>query len=526
MMPKLPKRLPLRFRLAVLVAGTTLPLIFFSADIVYLNYEANRQNASDRILEFARAMTLNVERELQSTTAALQALALSRALRAGDIEGFRPQAEEFLQHQRAGANLVLIDRNGRQILNSAAPAGTPLPVVNAIDAVRTVFATKRPVVTNYRISPVLNRPIVSVDVPVTRGDQVIYDLSLNPTIELFNDIIQQQRPPERWVVSVFDASGVHVARTPNPDRFVGSKASDSLFPSLMTKPEGVIETTSLEGTALLTAFSKSASTGWSVAVGMPRELLTEPLWRSIAITIALGVGCLLTGLAFAVRMARRIARAEAHRELLINELNHRVKNTLTTVQSIATRTLGQSGGGAEAVKALEARLVALSRTHNVLSEERWESADLREIVSRALDPYIASGRSRVHLWGPDVRLSPRAALTLALVLHELATNAAKYGALSKSEGRISVEWHIANNEQGPRVHLSWIETGGPAVQNPERKGFGSTLIERSVAYELQGTAELHFDPSGVICRIEIPLRSVRARREDEAEEAPFPAASP
>ena len=132
----------------------------------------------------------------------------------------------------------------------------------------------------------------------------------------------------------------------------------------------------------------------------------------------------------------------------------------------------------------------------------------------------------MHLWGPDVRLSPRAALTLALVLHELATNEAKYGALSKSEGRISVEWHIANNEQGPRVHLSWIESGGPAVQSPERKGFGSTLIERSVAYELQGTAELHFDPSGVICRIEIPLRSVRARREDEAEEAPSPAASP
>src|SRR5436190_13905655 len=111
----LPKRLPLRFRLAVLVAGTTLPLIFFSADIVYLNYEANRQNASDRILEFARSMTLNVDRDLQSTTAALQALALSRALRASDIDGFRTQAEEFLRHQRPGANLVLIDRNGRQV---------------------------------------------------------------------------------------------------------------------------------------------------------------------------------------------------------------------------------------------------------------------------------------------------------------------------------------------------------------------------------------------------------------------------
>jgi two-component sensor histidine kinase len=195
------------------------------------------------------------------------------------------------------------------------------------------------------------------------------------------------------------------------------------------------------------------------------------------------------------------------------------------VQSIATRTLGKSGGSAEAVKALEARLVALSRTHNVLSEERWESADLREIVARALEPYIATGRARVHLWGPDVRLSPRAALTLALVFHELATNAAKYGALSNPDGRISVEWHIANNQQGPRLNLSWIETGGPAVHTPDRKGFGSTLIERSIAYELKGTTELSFDASGVICRIEIALSSVRAREEGEAEEVPFPAAS-
>jgi two-component sensor histidine kinase len=304
---------------------------------------------------------------------------------------------------------------------------------------------------------------------------------------------------------VFDRAGVNVARTPNPERFVGQRASPSLYPALMAKSEALVETVSLEGTPLLSAFSRSPSSGWSVAMGVPRRALAEPLWRSLGLTIGTGLVFLFTGLAFALRMASRIARAEAHRELLINELNHRVKNTLATVQSIAARTFCRSSGDSEAKRAFESRLIALSGPHNVLSEDKWQRADLREMVLRVLEPYTLQAHGRLRLAGPDLRLQPRSALTIAMVLHELAINAAKYGALSAAEGRIAIDWTLVGEGGARQLRLTWRETGGPPVGPPERKGFGSVLIERSVKQELDGTAELLFDPSGLTCTLQVPL---------------------
>ena len=486
-----------------------LPLIIFSAAIVYVNYEGDRKSAADRVLEVTRGMMLAVDRELQGIVAALQVLALSQPLRDGDFAGFRRQAETYLSQQRPGSNLVLSDRT-KQIVNLRVPPGVPLPILMETETVGVVFDTGRPAISNLRTGPVLRRLIVTVHVPVIYNGHVVYSLSINPTLETFSEIIQQQRPPEGWVISVFDRAGVNVARSPNPERFVGTRASDSLYPELMRRNEGVIETTSLEGTPLLTAFSKSPSSGWSVAAGIPRDTLTQSLWQSMATTIAIGSGLLLLGLAFAVRMATRIARAEALRELLINELNHRVKNTLTTVQSIAARTL-RGSNHAEAVKTLDSRLVALSRTHNVLSETNWESADLEGIAAGALELYASRKSPRVTISGPTVHLQPRAALTIAMVLHELATNAIKYGALANPNGQVSLTWHVIDGAPEPTLRLVWRETGGPTVEPPQRKGFGSTLIEAGIAHELNGTATLGFDPPGVVCTMEFPLRAARAQ---------------
>lgn len=513
----MPKRLPLRLRLALLVAGTTLPLIIFSAAIVFLNYEANRKNASDRTLEVARGLMLTVDRELQSLTAALQVLALSQPLRSGDLEGFRTQASAFLGRQKDGANIVLIDRSGRQVLNMAVPPGVELPISPPTSAARAVLEKAVPAIGNYRIGEITKRPIVTVNVPVTRGGEVIYALAFSPTPERFEDIIREQRPMDGWVVAVLDADAINIARLPSPELFVGVRAAPTLYAELMRAREGVSETISLEGTPLLTAFSRSATSGWSVAVGIPRDALTRPLWRTLAATIGIGLAFLVVGLAFAVGMARRIARAEAHRELLINELNHRVKNTLTTVQSIAARTLRNAPDSSQAVMALEDRLIALSSAHNVLSAEKWESADLRDVVRGVLQPYARRYSERLNTWGENIRLKPRAALTIAMVLHELATNAAKYGALSNTEGRVVVEWAVVNASGGPMLRLLWTESGGPSVDVPERKGFGSTLIERSVTDELKGSTTLTFGPSGVTCRLDIPMSGLQAAGEPPEE---------
>ncbi|MBD2746225.1 PAS domain S-box protein [Microvirga sp. BT688] len=198
-------------------------------------------------------------------------------------------------------------------------------------------------------------------------------------------------------------------------------------------------------------------------------------------------------------------RAEEQRTLLINELNHRVKNTLATVQSIASQTLRNATTMPEAKEAFEGRLMALARAHDVLTTENWEGAELRNIVAQAVAPYRSLSEDRLTIEGPEVRLSPRIALALSMALQELTTNAVKHGALSNATGKVDIAWDVSRAEPGSRLHLRWQESGGPPVQPPTRQGFGSRLIERSLARELNGDVQITFHPDGVLCTVDAPL---------------------
>jgi PAS domain S-box-containing protein len=193
-------------------------------------------------------------------------------------------------------------------------------------------------------------------------------------------------------------------------------------------------------------------------------------------------------------------RADENQLTLINELNHRVKNTLATVQSIATQTLRTAATPEEARDALEDRLLALSRAHDVLTRQLWKSAQLSEIVGEALAAYRDRHEDRIHIRGPQVQVSPRAALALSMALHELATNAVKYGALSNAAGEVSIGWTF--DAPAKALKLVWSEQGGPPVEPPRRRGFGTRLIERSLAAELGGGVIIDFAPTGVVCAIE------------------------
>lgn len=197
-------------------------------------------------------------------------------------------------------------------------------------------------------------------------------------------------------------------------------------------------------------------------------------------------------------------RWEQQQLLLINELNHRVKNTLATVQSIVAQTTRLSGSPAEIRARIEGRLLALSEAHNLLTRENWEGADLREIIERAIAPFRASGDHRIRVQGGSVRLSPRQAVALSMALHELGTNAVKYGALSGDAGWVEVLWTFAG-PGGGTLALEWREAGGPRVAAPTSRGFGSRLLERGLAQDLEGEVELNFDPEGVVCRITAPI---------------------
>lgn len=199
-------------------------------------------------------------------------------------------------------------------------------------------------------------------------------------------------------------------------------------------------------------------------------------------------------------------RADEQRVLLLNELNHRVKNTLATVQSVAEQVL-RSADVDKVVRAdLTARLVALSRAHNVLVQENWAGADLKALICEVLDPYD-SEPSPIELTGPAIRLHPSQAVAVSLACHELVTNAAKYGALSGSGGQVRIAWNLAHNGAGERfMSLLWQETGGPPVTAPVRTGFGTKLIRQTFAGEDGGRAEITYPREGVQCVMVLPLR--------------------
>ena len=195
-------------------------------------------------------------------------------------------------------------------------------------------------------------------------------------------------------------------------------------------------------------------------------------------------------------------RAEEEQRALINELNHRVKNTLATVQSIAIQTMRSTPN--DFLRNFEERIMALSRAQNLLTRRRWTGIGLGELLDQHLAAF-ADDQDRLRLEGPEITLSPRIGLLLGMLIHELSTNAAKYGALSNGEGHVRLSWSLSQDEGERRLRLDWLERGGPSVLPPTKRGFGTRLLERSVPKDLRGVVKLGFPPPGVQCNIDFPI---------------------
>lgn len=224
-----------------------------------------------------------------------------------------------------------------------------------------------------------------------------------------------------------------------------------------------------------------------------------------------GVPFRLAGIALDVT-ERKVA--EAHRALLANELNHRVKNTLATVQSIVAQTLRANLPPQETRDVIQGRIHSLAAATDVLTRESWDGATLTAVATTALAPFRAEGDRRITIRGPEVMLTPRLALAFFMAFHELATNAVKYGALTSEVGRILLDWDIIDGSQPETLRLTWRESDGPPVCPPNRRGFGSRMIERALADELQGRAEIDYRPDGVVFIAE--ARMPEGRRQDQS----------
>jgi two-component sensor histidine kinase len=201
-------------------------------------------------------------------------------------------------------------------------------------------------------------------------------------------------------------------------------------------------------------------------------------------------------------------RAEDHQSLLINELNHRVKNTLAIVQSLAQQSFTSRASPEAARKAFGDRLAALSAAHNLLTRQNWTEAELSQTIASSVSATLGANAQRVRMSGPRIKLPPQTAVSVAMAVHELCTNAIKYGALSNETGGVNVDWEVLPADNGSVLHFQWQEVDGPPVSLPASRGFGSRMIERGLSAELRGEVRLEFRPDGLVCTIDAPIPEV------------------
>ncbi|WP_156840226.1 CHASE domain-containing protein [Novosphingobium aquimarinum] len=283
----------------------------------------------------------------------------------------------------------------------------------------------------------------------------------------------------------------------------------------VAEPGNLIAQRELPGT-LGSATERSLDVGnhtWTIVV---RDKQTDSLSTLSKITLFFGFVASLLVMAIGRLITKRAAEDRRVLEWLTNEssirnsltreLNHRVKNTLANVLSIAALTRRRATDIDDFTESLTARIRALSATHDLLSQSDWSNAPLGDVVKSELAPYMEGNESHVEMSGPDIRLAPNDAMSVGLAIHELSTNAAKYGALSTIEGRIHVHWKLLTADL---AEIHWRESGGPEVIAPTKRGFGRDLIEKIVAHELRSEVNLQFLPGGVECRLRVPVRSTR-----------------
>ena len=198
--------------------------------------------------------------------------------------------------------------------------------------------------------------------------------------------------------------------------------------------------------------------------------------------------------------------ADRLQKLILEELHHRIKNTLATVSAIAAQSLRTATSIEHGQHAIESRLQALGRAHDLLLQVRWSSASLAHIVQGATEPYDSEGEGKFSIQGPDFKITSGAVIALAMTLNELCTNTTKFGALSVPAGRIEIAWTI--DEKNERLHLTWTEKDGPPVQTPTRRSFGTRMIE-TLGRQLNGKVEMAYAPNGFVYVLDVPLSSLK-----------------
>ena len=531
-----PRCLSLRSLLALLSLLLTLPMLLLSVTVGAMQVRAERRQIEAEAIRDARDLLQRADGLVADSAALLRRLAR-------DLDsGFTPQTLAAF-HAATGLHLALLDAEGTPRAETRS-SPMPPPLREAALALRRDGRLLSPIVEDpdsgghaLLLAEGVPAGLLVLALPASRLQALLAAQANRP----FDDT----RFP-----SLVDHEGQIVARWRDHARFIGRTTQERATAPIGPQPDGIWRGISLDGVPMLVGYARSATTGLAVGVSISEGALAEPARRSALLLGAMAVLLLgfagLAGLVAARRIAGPVASlgtaatalaegrapprlttpvaevnavaeamaeaaerrrlAEVQRDLLVRELHHRVKNLLTAAQSLATLSARSARDPRHFAAQFGERLRSLAQTHTLLLEQPAGLIPIRTLLEQLVAPYLLDD-GRIAMSGPDVQLPSEAAVPLGMVLHELATNALKYGALSVPEGRLHIDWHLQAAEGAPLLVLDWIERDGPAIAAPpSQEGFGSQLLRRALSGLPDSKVEIDWRKEGLAVRLTLGLR--------------------
>ncbi len=548
------RRISLTQRLLALTLAATLPgliaLIYSAIDLRNTRYNEVRAEA----LRNTQFVASELEHIFDGVEATLHAVSEAADVRQGDPQACSAYISRVREKIPSLTSLLVANLDGAVRCYSE---GTSDANFADWPYFQSVLKSRMFSIGPYTASQVSRLNAVPVALPVLSGDKVESIVMAAINLDWLNAEISRRGTARGSTIVITDRDGVIVSRSPEPEKYVGTKIIDRNLPLVKADKAGVAEIVGPDGAQRIAGYIPARLTrfGFYVSAGTSRSEAFKPIDRALYASILLftlgsaialvlawlvGEGFIrrplmrVVATAQAWRQGHDAARtgivnrddeigilgqtfdrlmdenamreeqrdlAEARREILVHELAHRVKNTLATVQSIASLSFRYSQGP-EALRGFQDRLQALVRSHDLLTHRHWEHADFQETAEAALAPAREDRAHRFTLSGPRVNLPPGTVVPISMILHELCTNSLKYGALSNDNGRITLHWTAKPAENGTRLDIVWSEEGGPPVKPPDHEGFGSRLIA-SLTQQMNGDAETSYRPEGIVCTMRL-----------------------
>ncbi|MEX6508132.1 HWE histidine kinase domain-containing protein [Jiella sp. M17.18] len=540
---RLMRRPPLIAHLVAFGLTVLVPALLFSAFLILQFSDQQKQIAAAQVNDTAEIVSNAVDREIYGLITMGRVLAASPALESGHFDTFQERILAALRNTQTSAELV--DRSMQVLV--ATRSDLP-PADNAVfDDTATVdraFATMRPIVSGVSFRKSSGQFVYHVAVPVMRGQDPLYVLVLTKAATSFESVIADRNLPREWSAIIKDSEGHRVFAAVTSGGKMESRQGISY-----DNPSIIEAIGSGASTSLIEASTVSSLSGWTTTVAVPSAVIDGPTYRSWILLLGAGFLLLAFSVALGIIFGRRIAEpilalanqaeqigkgrpantistdiaevgqvskvlAQASRErreaeeqnrFLMREMTHRAKNQYALIAAIARRAAKESADTGQFLDTLSEALASLARSADLLAGRGWHSVDMEELIAMQLKAF-GSDSEQIDSCGVDTPLNSTAAQTIGLALHELATNAAKYGALSKPEGRVRISWSLTEV-----FTLVWRESGGPPVVPPKRSGFGTLVTQKMTARGLGGTVDMDYAPGGVVWTLTAPAETILAR---------------